>query len=162
MSTQSLTKSQWLLYSIIRLHGGQINDKTKLAKLEYFADFIHYAFHSVPISSVQENIYTRQKQGALSRTLTADLEKLKESGLIDYSSKYSYKIKKDKEIPLTREEFKTIKFVLEKYGDREWEELVDICHNQTPYLSAPEKGVIEYFTAFNLVDEYPDYAKYEA
>ena len=162
MSTLSLTKSQWLLYSIIKLHGGKIDDKTKLAKLEYFADFIHFAFHNEPISEAQENIYTRQKQGVLSRSLTVDLAQLENVGLISQSNRFKFEIKGDREAPLTADELKTVQYVLDRYGNTEWHELVDICHSQTPYLSAPEKGVVEYFTAYNLVDEYPDYPSYSS
>ena len=64
---ENLTKSQSLLYDIIQKSGG-IDDKTKLAKLEYFADFIHYAFNNAPISETS-NIYEKRKQGPLSINL---------------------------------------------------------------------------------------------
>ena len=53
-----ITKSQKLLYSLIK-KGEVIEDKTKLAKLQYFADFIHYAFYNHPISD-EGMIYTKQ------------------------------------------------------------------------------------------------------
>jgi len=48
----------------LRKNGG-VDDKTKLAKLEYFSDFIHYAFNDEAISG---EIYSRQKQGPLARS----------------------------------------------------------------------------------------------
>lgn len=151
-----MTKSQQLLYELIK-RSGVVEDKTKLAKLEYLADFIHYAFHDSTISE-ESNIYTRQKQGPLSRTLTSDLEALKESGCLEEDPKFNYRIKSDCETSLNEKEIKTVDYVLGKYRNSSWKELVDITHHQAPYLSTKESGIVELFTAYNLVDEYPDYA----
>jgi uncharacterized phage-associated protein len=151
-----LTKSQQLVYEIIRCNGG-VEDKTKLAKLQYFADFIHYAFNDSQISE-QSYIYTRQKQGPLGRNLTADLAALKADGVITEPSEFNYGIAKEIETDLSKSEAKTIKFVLEKYGKLSWHELMNISHDQEPYLSTTDGGIIEPFTAYNLVDLYPDYA----
>ncbi|TSC94196.1 MAG: hypothetical protein CEN91_17 [Candidatus Berkelbacteria bacterium Licking1014_85] len=152
----SLKKSQQLLYYIIQSKD-KVEDKTKLAKLQYFADFIHYAFHGQPISQ-QEIIYTKQKQGLLSRNFTDDIEVLKLSGLIDETSKYNYVIKKKVNISLSNEEIRTVQYVLKKYGDLSYSDLVGICHSQVPYLATKEGAIAEFFTAYNLVDEYKDYA----
>jgi len=150
-----LNKSQKLLYQIIKETRG-IDDKTVLAKLQYFADFIHYAFNGHPIS--EENIiYTRQKMGALSRTLTEDLETLKKEGYIAEVKKYHYQQSKQLDINLTGSELKTIRYVISKYGKLGYQDLVKICHEQEPYLSATDGGVIELFTAYNLIDNYNDY-----
>jgi uncharacterized phage-associated protein len=62
---------------------------------------------------------------------------------------------------LTDLEMKTIKYVIARYGGSSWSELRDIAHSQIPYLSASGDGaVIEYHTAYNLVDEYPDYVEF--
>lgn len=151
-----MIKSQQLLYEIVK-RSNTVDDKTKLAKLEYLADFIHFAFHDATISE-DTNIYTRQKQGPLSRRLTADLQALIDAGLVEEKPKYNYKLKKDVGTSLSTAESKTIDYVLRKYGDRDWKELVDITHSQAPYLSTKESGIVELFTAYNLVDEYPDYA----
>ncbi|KKP52174.1 MAG: hypothetical protein UR42_C0008G0004 [Candidatus Roizmanbacteria bacterium GW2011_GWA2_33_33] len=151
-----ITKSQKLLYSLIK-KGEVIEDKTKLAKLQYFADFIHYAFYNHPISD-EGMIYTKQKQGPLSRTLTDDIETLKKEGLIVEQPNYHYKIKENLKVNLSKEEEKTLDFVIDKYGKASYKELVDICHAQTPYLSTGEGQIVEFFTAYNLVDDYPDYA----
>jgi len=150
-----LTKSQQLLYYIINKRG-QIEDKTKLAKLQYFSDFIHFAFNDSAISQ-DTIIYTKQKQGPLSRSFNDDLTILIESGLVTESPKYHYKINTEKELNLLPKEKATIDYVLKKYGELSFSELVDICHTQAPFLSAQKSGVIEFFTAYNLVDEYPDY-----
>lgn len=151
-----LTQSQMLLYELIRQNGG-IEDKTKLAKLQYFADFIHYAFSDEPISQAGV-IYTRQKQGPLSRDLTSDLEKLKEIGLIKEEATYNYHVAKEITTELPAKKLETIKYVINKYGSLSWKELVEIAHSQEPFLSADPSGVIEFFTAYNLVDYYPDYS----
>lgn len=151
-----LTKSQNLLYILIKKSGG-VEDKTKLAKLQYFADFINYAFNNRTISQ-DSIIYTRQKQGLLARGFSDDLENLKNEGLITETPKYHYKVKKDILIKLTPEEEKTINFVLNKYSNSSYKELVDICHAQSPYLSSNDNEIVEFFTAYNLVDDYPDYA----
>lgn len=150
-----MTKSQQLIYKLIESQG-EIDDKTKLAKLQYFADFIHYAFNNKPIS--QENIiYTKQKQGLLSRSLTSDIKELEVAGLIEEKPKYHYRIKKNTRTTLNSKEIQTIDYVLSKYGKLSYSELVDICHSQVPYLATKDGAVAEFFTAYNLVDEYKDY-----
>jgi len=152
-----LTKSQQLLYYIILKNEG-VEDKTKLAKLEYFADFIHYAFHDKPISE-ESAIYTAQKQGPLSRTLTVDIEALKDCGLIEEKPKFNYAAKRDgAEINLDEEEKRTIQFVIDRYGELSYRELINISHAQIPFLSARDGEIVEFVTAYNLVDEYPEYA----
>lgn len=151
-----MSKSQQLLYYIIK-QKGFVEDKTKLAKIQYFVDFIHYAFHNRPVSD-KSLVYTRQKQGPLARTFGQDIETLKEEGFIKENPKYNYQVVKELKIALTPDEIKTVKFVLNKYGQLSYKELMDICHNQEPYLSTQDGGIIEYFTAYNLVDSYPDYA----
>lgn len=154
-----LTKSQQLLYQIIK-EKKIIDDKTKLAKFQYLADFIHYAFYNQTISEAGI-IYTKQKQGPLSRSLTDDLKALIDSGYISEDAKFKYKVIKDVKTSLDSREHRTINFVLDKYGDLSWRELVNLSHSQTPYLSAENGGVIELFTAYNLVDQYPDYAEWQ-
>lgn len=149
-----LTKSQQLLYCLIAKNGG-VDDKTKLAKLEYFADFIHYAFND---ESISDAIYTRQKQGPLARSLTSDMKLLKDSGYIEERSKYHYKTKKPAKLSLDAKKVKTIEFVIARYGKLSYRELISISHEQIPYLSARDGEIIEMFTAYNLVDEYPEYA----
>jgi uncharacterized phage-associated protein len=150
-----LTKSQKLLYWLIKRQKC-VEDKTKLAKLEYFADFIHFAFNNSPISD-QTIVYTRQKQGALSRSFDDDLEVLKKQGLITEQPKYHYRVKEDRSVDLSHSEKATIEYVLSKYGHLSFNELISLCHRQAPYLSAQDGGVMEFFTAYNLVDEYADY-----
>ncbi len=150
-----MTKSQTLIYELIKSKG-EIDDKTKLAKLEYFCDFIHYAFNNTPISQ-GDIVYTKQKQGLLARNLTNDLKVLEDSGLIEEKPKYHYKIKKNTKDALSAKEQKTIDYVVERYGNLSYSELVDICHSQVPYLATKDGAVAEFFTAYNLVDEYPDY-----
>ena len=104
------------------------------------------------------SIYTKQKQGPLYRNLTNDLEYLKSSGFLNEDKKYNYRTtEKISEFALTDNEKKTARFVLSKYGNLNWKELVAVSHSQDPYLSASDGSVIEFYTAFNLVDEYPDY-----
>ena len=151
----TLTKSQKLLYELIRRLNG-VEDKTKLAKLQYFADFIHYAFNDAPISE-STNIYERRKQGPLSLEFNNDLTSLKESGLITEDPKYNFSVKKEINTELSAQEDFTINYVTGRYGKLSYDELLDICHAQIPHLSAKEDGVVQFFTAYNLVDEYPDY-----
>jgi len=151
------TKSQLLLYYLIKKRG-LMEDKTKLAKLQYFSDFIHYAFHNQPIS--QESIvYTRQKQGPLSRILDIDIEVLKKEGIIIEDQRFHYKVAKDISENLNGEEQKTVDYVMKKYGELSYKELMDISHEQAPYLSATSGSIIEFFTSYNLVDEYSDYGR---
>jgi len=153
-----LTKSQKLLLYIIEKKK-VVDDKTKLAKYQYFSDFIHFAFHNKSISGTG-TIYSRQKQGPLNRNLSCDLDKLKEEGYIIEKPNFNYQVKKNIKVGLTTEEKKTVDFVLNKYGDLNYKELVNISHNQLPYLSAKEGEIIEFITAYNLVDEYQDYNSY--
>ena len=150
-----LTKSQQLLYTLIR-EMGMVEDKTKLAKLEHYVDFIHYAFHDKPVS--EENyLYQRRKQGPLAMHFNYDLEVLKKAGLVEEKPSYNYKPKKEIVIKWSKDEKKTINFVIKKYGGYSYRDLVSLSHKQMPYLSAKDGGIIEYFTAYNLVEEYPDY-----
>ena len=150
-----LTKSQKLLYTIIEKLGG-IDDKIKLAKFQYFSDFIHYAFFNNPISDMT-SIYEKRSYGPLSRNFNSDLTVLSSKGLIQQSGKYEYAIKKEVETELSKEEIKTVEYVLSKYSNYTYDILADITHKQIPYLSATEGGVVEYDTAYNLIDEYSDY-----
>lgn len=152
---QDLTKSQKLLYEIIRKLNG-VEDKTKLAKLQYFADFIHYAFYDVPISE-PTNIYEKRKQGPLSIKFNSDLNILEKTALIEESPKYNFSIKKEIDTHLSSQENSTIEYVLNRYGKLSYDELLDICHAQIPHLSTKEDGIVQFFTAYNLVDQYPDY-----
>jgi uncharacterized phage-associated protein len=156
--TNKLTKSQKLLYYLIQ-QKRCVDDKTKLAKYQYFSDFIHYAFNNQPISS-PDVIYSKQKMGPLARTLTDDLAALESMGYVKETPKFHYNIVKDVDIDLSEKEKKTARYVLQKYGELNYEELVNICHNQSPYLSAQEGGIIEFFSAYNLVDEYKDYGEF--
>lgn len=150
-----MTKSQQLLCYIIGKLGG-VDDKTKLAKLEYFVDFIHFAFHDTPVSQ-KEIVYTRQKQGPLAFNFNDDLVELKSEGCITEKPQYHFNVIKDCPSDFTADELKTIDYVLEKYGKQSYKDLVEISHSQTPYLSTKEGNVVELFTAYNLVDEYADY-----
>lgn len=155
-----LTKSQQLLLYLIELKGGSVDDKTKLAKYQYFTDFIHYAFNNTSVSG-KLIIYTKQKQGPLSLSFSDDLEILKKTGFIKESPQYNFKIvKKGYKLNLSDKEKKTAKFVIDKYGKLSFNELIKISHCQEPYLSAEKGAIIQYFTAFNLVDSYPDYEQF--
>ena len=150
-----LTKSQKLLYTIIQELGG-VDDKIKLAKFQYFSDFIHYAFHDKPISEIS-SIYEKRPFGPLSRSFNFDLNKLISLGLVDQKGKYDYSTKKKINTNLSGDELKTIKYVTGKYAKYSYDVLTSITHGQIPYLSTNDGGVVEYDTAYNLVDEYPDY-----
>lgn len=152
--TQNLTKNQKLIYELIKQNGG-VNHKVTLAKLQYLSDFIHFAFHSQVISD-PTIIYTHQDHGPLARSLSEDIDTLKTAGLISEKD-YKYKVIEDKDLELSEDESKTIRFVVEKYGKTSWQDLKRISHDQAPYRSTKEGEVVEFFTAYNLIDEYPDY-----
>jgi uncharacterized phage-associated protein len=152
-----MTKSKKLLYAIVK-ELSIIDDKVKLAKLAYFADFIHYAFYNKPISE-ENNLYQKRPFGPLSITFNSDLNSMLEEGLLVSDKQYHYKVKKDMELDLDKNETKTLKYVLDKYAKYPYNILVDIAHKQIPYISANEGGIIDFNTAYNLVDEYPDYLK---
>lgn len=151
----TLSKSQALLYVLIK-GLGEADDKVKLAKLAYFADFIHYAFHNKPISE-ETSVYQKRDYGPLSVTFNSDLRQLTEAGLVKSDKRYHFKTTKDVRTHLDKEEQKTINYVLKKYGQYPFNVLTDISHKQIPYLSANEGGIIDYNTAYNLVEEYADY-----
>ena len=157
MLEMTLTKSQGLLYLLIKKLG-EVDDKIKLAKYEYFADFIHHAFNSKPISD-ESSLYERREYGPLSVSFNSDLEHLIKMGLIESKKKYHYSVKKKVKLDLDDKELRTIEYVLNKYSDYSYDVLTDISHKQIPYLSANDGGIIDYNTAYNLVDEYPDYVK---
>lgn len=153
----NLTKSQRLLYSII--DGlGVADDKVKLAKLAYFSDFIHYAFHDKPISE-QTTLYQKRNFGPLSISFNADLKFLTDSGFIESTKPYHFKTKSKIDTQLSSEEKKTVDYVIGKYSAYPFNILADISHKQIPYISADEGGIIDYNTAYNLVEEYSDYKK---
>ncbi len=154
MDTIKLTRSQELLYTLIKT--AKIDDKTKLAKLEYFVDFIHYAFFDRPVTE-ENNVYQKRKQGALAVSFNSDIQFLKSQGLIKEDPQFNFSISKDIPIEFTATENKAIEYVLNKYSGLPYNELVDICHHQEPYLSTTEGAVIPFFTAYNLVDEYTDF-----
>ena len=156
MSLMTLTKSQALLYTLIK-GLDEADDKVKLAKLAYFADFIHYAFHNKPISE-ETSVYQKRDYGPLSVSFNSDLKQLIEADLIKSDQRYHFKTMKNVDAKLNEEEIKTIDYVLGKYGQYPYDVLADISHKQIPYLSATEGGVIDYNTAYNLVESYPDYA----
>jgi uncharacterized phage-associated protein len=155
-SVASLTKSQSLLYTLIK-GLNEADDKVKLAKLAYFADFIHYAFHDKPISE-ETNLYQKRNFGPLSVSFNADLKYLLDNGLITSNQKYHFKSAKEIKTDLDEAEMKTVGYVLGKYSKYPFDVLADISHKQIPYLSATEGSVIDYNTAYNLVEQYPDYA----
>ena len=156
MIPMELTSSQRLLYELIK-RLDVADDKVKLAKLAYFADFIHYAFHDKPISEAT-NLYEKQKFGPLSLNFNADLARLQELGLIKSPKKFHFVVAKDLDTDFKRDEEKTIQYVLDKYKGYSYDLLSDISHKQIPYMSALVGGIINYNTAYNLVDEYSDYA----
>ena len=80
-----MTQSQKLLYTIIKELGG-IDDKIKLAKFQYFSDFIHYAFNDTPISDIN-SLYEKRPYGPLSRSFNADLNKLISEKIIEQKGK---------------------------------------------------------------------------
>lgn len=155
-----LTKSQQLLLYLLELNGGSVDDKVKLAKYQYFTDFIHFAFNKSSVSD-ESTIYTKERFGPLSRSFNSDLDVLKKLGFVKEHPKYNFEIiNKDYKIDLSNEEQKTAKFVIDKYGKLSYKELAKLSHCQEPYLSAEKGAVIQYFTAYNLVDSYPDYGKF--
>lgn len=157
MSTMTLTKSQKLIYALIDKLG-VVDDKVKLAKLAYFSDFIHYAFYNRPISE-ETTLYQKRDFGPLSVSFNADLKYLLEKELIDNPKKYHYKVKKSIDMKLDADEQKTIDYVLNKYSHLPYDVLADISHKQIPYMSADEGGIVDYNTAYNLVEDYSDYVK---
>src|SRR5262249_15479292 len=107
-----MTKSQKLLYTIVNELGGA-DDKIKLAKFQYFADFIHYAFHDQPISE-STNLYEKRPYGPLSRLFNSDLTELTSSeGPLKQTGKYNYSIKKEVGPLLSDAELKTVRYVLD-------------------------------------------------
>lgn len=155
MTTVDITKSQALLYALIK-GLNEADDKVKLAKLAYFADFIHYAFHNKPISE-ETSLYQKRDYGPLSVSFNSDLKQLIESGLITSKQPYHFTVAKDVKANLDEQELKTVEYVLGKYSQYAYDVLADISHKQIPYLSATDGGIIDYNTAYNLVEEYPDY-----
>jgi uncharacterized phage-associated protein len=155
-----LTKSQQLLYALIKENKG-VESKTKLAKLQYFADFIHFAFYGNPISEAN-TVYTRQRQGPLANTLSDDLDVLTKEKLISENFPYNYKdAEKSKLVSnLSVQELKTVRYVVSLYGKLPFNQLVDISHKQVPYLSSDENGIVEFFTAYNLIEDYKDYEQF--
>lgn len=153
--TVDLSNAQSVLYCIIERAGG-VDNKIKLAKLQYLVDFIHYAFHDAPASG-DGIIYTRQNRGPLSRSLTGDLEVLKDRGLVCEDPGFHYTAVGSGMCRVGADESYTIEYVLGRYGKLSWKELEDLSHRQIPYLAAEEGGVIEFFTAYNLIDDHEDY-----
>lgn len=149
-----LTKSQQLIYKIVE-QSGTVKTKIKLAKLQYLTDFMHYAFNSAFISG-EGTVYSRQEKGPLANTLSDDIEALELNELILQPRPYTYAPNKNKKIDinLSPDELYTINYVLDRYGKLPADDLVRISHEQEPYLSSVDSGIIEPFTAYNLIDEH--------
>lgn len=157
---RNLKKSQKLLLYIVSAMG-ECEDKTKLAKLQYFCDFISKAFYDASISGDNYR-YQRNKQGPLAYHFNDDLAVLTSNRLLNEAKRFHYKPNID--IDHLANEFdenekKVIEYVLSKYGKLSWQELRDISHEQVPYLSTSEMNEVPLFTAYNLVDDYPDFKK---
>lgn len=153
-----LTKSQKLLYEIIKELGGSVGDKVKLAKLEYFSDFIHFAFNDTPISEIT-SLYEKRTYGPLSRAFNTDLVALIDLKVLKQTNSYSYNVLATQDSGLTNDEKKTVRYVVNKYKNNTWKELVEISHEQIPYIASVEGGIVEYATSYNLVDDYADYVQ---
>lgn len=159
-SVSNLDKSQkLLLYLNTSLNG--CDDKTKLAKLQYFCDFISKAFYDSSISG-EDYRYQKNKQGPLAFKYNRDLDKLVEDGFLERDGKYHHKpniglgaLKAE----FSSNEIKVMDYVLSKYGKLNWRELMNISHEQVPYKSAMDMSEIPLFTAYNLVDDYCDFVK---
>lgn len=151
----SLNKTQKLLCYLIEKYGLN-DDKVKLAKFQYFIDFIHYAFNDTPVSE-PSIIYDKQKFGPLSTSFNADIDVLVNEGFIEEAPKFHFKLKKGCEYIFSDKEKKTIDYVWNKYQNLTFKELSDISHRQLPYQTAQMGGIVHLFTAYNLVDEYQDY-----
>lgn len=152
-----MSKSEYLLYEIVRVLVGT-DSKVKIAKLQYLADFIHYAFNDRPISD-KNVLYNRQKHGPLSLSFNSDLSSLVDKEYLANPNGYYHKCT-DKSPPselFSKKERYTLDFVLNKYSNLSYKDLKDISHTQIPYLSAEKGGMVHLYTAYNLVDEYPDY-----
>ncbi len=131
--------------------------KLKLAKLEYLVDFIHYAFHNSPASG-DGVLYERRRYGPLARTFNADLNELASAKLIamPQPSRVASAGAQQPE-PVEPTVQKTLDYVLARYGGLSTSELLTLCHAQEPYLSACDGAIIEFFTAYNLIDDHQDY-----
>ena len=150
-----LTPSQSVLVELLR-GLGETTNKLKLAKLEYLVDFLHYAFHSRPASG-EGVLYERRQYGPLARSFNADLADLARLGLIRQAPRNYYALAGTTEPSLCPETQATLRYVLDRYGKLSTNELLALCHAQEPYLSTSAGAVIEFFTAYNLLDDHQDH-----
>ncbi|HKP68869.1 MAG TPA: Panacea domain-containing protein [Pyrinomonadaceae bacterium] len=125
--------------------------KTKLNKLLFYADFIHYYTYGTSISGSR---YVHLPYGPVPDGYEDTLEALQHYGVVDISEKNSSELILSGENSavdfLTPEEQKTVAWVTKAYGDLSASQLTEISHRERAYKNtrAGEEIAYEYAKFF--------------
>lgn len=108
--------------------------KTKLNKLLFYSDFINFYLHGRSISGAK---YIHVPFGPVPEQYGTALEQLAKAGRIKLlpAGRQTFLIKSERagEVELSPEEFKTIDWVLETYGNLSATEISDLSHREKAY-----------------------------
>lgn len=119
--------------------------KTKLNKLLFYADFIHYYTYGTSISGSR---YVHLPYGPVPDGYEDTLEALQHYGVIDISEKNSAELIASGDNSavdfLTPEEQKTVSWVMKTYGDMSASQLTEISHRERAYKNTRSGEEIAY------------------
>jgi len=119
--------------------------KTKLNKLLFYADFIHYYTYGTSISGSR---YVHLPYGPVPDGYEDTLEALQHYGVIDISEKNSAELIASGDNSavdfLTSEEQKTVSWVMKTYGDMSASQLTEISHRERAYKNTRSGEEIAY------------------
>jgi len=126
--------------------------KTKLAKLVYLSDFAWFYNHLKSMSGMQ---YRKIKYGPVPDAYFRALDELEEEGKIVITCKNSdskemhiinesERNKKQKLLDISSDEEILMKEINKKWKDKKTAEIVNITHNQLPYLMADNEEIVSY------------------
>ncbi len=131
------------------LRNGGVIQKTKLAKLLYFADFAWFYYHLQSMSGMQ---YRRMQYGPVSDTYFSIIDEMFDKGEINIAQTKDgamliSQTRSGAMIDLSemnKKEEELIKNIEKKWKDKKTNEIVDFTHKQFPYLYAQDNEIVSY------------------
>jgi len=119
--------------------------KTKLNKLLFYADFIHYYWHG---SSISGSRYVHLPYGPVPDGYEDTLEALQHYGVVDISEQNSAELISSGDNSavnfLTPDEQKTLEWVTKAYGDMSASQLTELSHREKAYRNTRTGEEIAY------------------
>lgn len=137
---------------LVFLRMGQGIPKTKLAKLVYLSDFAWFYNY---LKSMSGMLYRKIKYGPVPDAYFRAIDELENDGkiLINCRQKNNKEMfiisesesnKNQKLETLSKDEFKLMEHIYNKWKDKKTSEIVNFTHNQLPYLMAGDEEIISY------------------